>query len=166
MEIWSMMTRRIGTVAMKITMWRGHTMSQLIWLPVMFLCSCHTILSCFICGGYDFHDRVVSLRKIKSNRCPSNSCAYKGFDHCVVGLPKQGAIIYLNQLEWMSDIHTHSIGLLDKAIKTVLGFGAWCWAPGHSMPPSKQESHRDVISKALLTYVTKFLAVMPKLTRT
>ena len=37
--------------------------------------------------------------------------------------------------------------------------------PGHWMPPNKQESYRDMINKALFTYVTSFLAVKPKLTR-
>ena len=37
--------------------------------------------------------------------------------------------------------------------------------PGHWMPPNKQELYRDMINKALLTYVTSFLAVKPKLTR-
>jgi hypothetical protein len=38
--------------------------------------------------------------------------------------------------------------------------------PGHWMPPDKQESYRDRISKKLLlTCVTTFLAVMLKLTR-
>jgi hypothetical protein len=33
------------------------------------------------------------------------------------------------------------------------------------MPPSNQESYRDMINKLLFTYVTNFLAVKRKLTR-
>ena len=47
----------------------------------------------------------------------------------------------------MSDIHKHSIGLLNKAIKTVLGFKVF------------------EISNLLFTCITTFLAVMLKLTR-
>ena len=41
----------------------------------------------------------------------------------MVGLPKQGAINYLNQIGWMSDIRAYGVGLLDEAIKSDLGLG-------------------------------------------
>jgi hypothetical protein len=56
----------------------------------------------------------------------------------------------------MSDIRMHSIGLLIKAIKTVLGFLEWCWEPGHWMSPNKQESYRDVINNCCLPMLLIF----------
>jgi hypothetical protein len=65
----------------------------------------------------------------------------------------------------MLNIHKHSIGLLNKATKAVMGFMVWNWEPGHWMPPNNQESYRDMINKLLFTYVTNFLAMKQKLTR-
>ena len=53
--------------------------------------------------------------------CTSNCFVYMDFDRYLVGLPKYSTIGYLHLIGWMSYICMHSVGLLDKAIKTDFG---------------------------------------------
>ena len=82
-----------------------------------------------------------------------------------MGLPKQGAVNYLNQIGRMSDIRVYGIALLDEAIKSDLGLGhdVGCFDIG-CRPTNESDIGCDW--QWLSTGFAKFLEVMPKLTRT
>jgi hypothetical protein len=145
---------KIGRMAMEVTVepWRcsplwckrpyysQYNMIICVWC----LFSCHTILSCLLCGQYAFnHDRIASLIKVENFDILFQKLHLLKFWSLCGRFTKVEYHQLSSWIGWVSDINLHSIGLLNKAIKMVLGFRIWSWSRGIGCHPTNK-SHIEI----------------------
>jgi hypothetical protein len=68
-----------------------------------------------------FH-AMIFLHVLRVFLCPSNCYTYKDSNHCLVGLPNQSAISYLDLIGWMLNICMHSDGCSTRLSNTIWAF--------------------------------------------
>jgi hypothetical protein len=114
----------------------GHTIHNLIWSYICLWCllSCLTILFVLYMWCIFCHEKMRFWCHL-----PIDAIIEFWSLWCEFAKPKYPHLLL--RIVWMSVIHKHSIDLLIKSIKTVLGFMAWSWEPGHWMSSNKKKSH-------------------------
>jgi hypothetical protein len=130
-----------------------HTIHNLIWSYMCLWCLLFYLTILFVLDMWWMfcHDRIVFLKK-KMRLWWHLPIAVTIESWLLWGGFAKAKYPHLSlQIVWVSGIHKHSVGLLIKAIKTILGFLAWGWELRHWMPPSKQESYRDMINNCCLS---------------